>query len=178
MSRTLFNVLTLMAMALALGGCGLTQTVTQGAASAAETVFHRQVKTLHLDFNARATLSTDTADMSALSLPTLVRVYQLSDSKALDLATYEGLMSGDEGLLGGALLDKRAVVVKPGAGAQLSVPMDPQARVVALVALFRSPDAQLDTWRLMLTRDDLDPDRARLIEMRDNQLTLRPLAKE
>jgi type VI secretion system protein VasD len=46
------------------------------------------------------------------------------------------------------------------------------------VALFRSPDAQLDTWRLMLTRDDLDPDRARLIEMRDNQLTLRPLAKE
>jgi type VI secretion system protein VasD len=69
-------------------------------------------------------------------------------------------------------------VVKPGAGAQLSVPMDPQARVVALVALFRSPDAQLDTWRLMLTRDDLDPDRARLIEMRDNQLTLRPLAKE
>ncbi|WP_434610967.1 type VI secretion system lipoprotein TssJ [Pseudomonas sp. R1-7] len=178
MSRTLFNVLTLMAMALALGGCGLTQTVTHGTASAAETVFHRQVKTLHLDFNARATLNTDTADMSVLSLPTLVRVYQLRDSKALDLATYEGLVSGDEGLLDGALLDKRAVVVKPGAGAQLSVPMDPQARVVALVGLFRSPDAQSDTWRLMLTRDDLDPDRARLIEMGDNQLTLRPLAKE
>jgi type VI secretion system protein VasD len=105
-------------------------------------------------------------------------VYQLRDGKALDRATYEGLVRGDEGLLDGALLDKRAVVVKPGAGTQLSVPMNPQARVVALVGLFRNPDAQPDTWRLLLTRDDLDPDRARLIEMGDNQLTLRPLAKE
>jgi type VI secretion system protein VasD len=105
-------------------------------------------------------------------------VYQLRDSKALDQATYEGLVKGDESLLDGALLDKRAVVLKPGAGARLSVPMDPQARVVALVGLFRSPDAQANTWRLVLTRDDLDPDRARLIEMGDNQLTLRPLAKE
>lgn len=177
MSRTFFNRLALMAMASAVGGCGLTQSVTQGTASAAETVFHKQVTTLHLDFNARAVLNTDTADMDALSLPTLVRVYQLRDSKALDMATYDGLVSGD-GLLDGALLDKRAVVVKPGSGAQLSVPMDPQARVVALVGLFRNPDAQMDTWRLMLTRDDLDPDRARLIEMGDNQLTLRPLAKE
>lgn len=178
MSRTVFNVLILTLSAVSLGGCGLAQTVKQGTASTAETIFNKQVKTLHLDFNARATLNTDTADMNALSLPTLVRVYQLRDSKALDRATYEGLVSGDEGVLEGALLDKRAVVVKPGTGAQLSVPMDPQARVVALVGLFRSPDAQLDTWRLMLTRDELDPDRARLIEMGDNQLSLRPLVKE
>jgi type VI secretion system protein VasD len=178
MSHTLINLSILTVIATVLGGCGLTQTVTEGTASAAETIFYKQVKTLHLDFNARTTLNTDIADMSALSLPTLVRVYQLRDSKALDRATYEGLVNGDDGLLDGVLLDKRAVVVKPGAGAQLSVPMDPQARVVALVGLFRRPDAQLDTWRLMLTRDELDPDRARLIEMGDNQLLLRPLAKE
>ncbi|WP_460115160.1 type VI secretion system lipoprotein TssJ [Pseudomonas sp. H2_D02] len=178
MSRTLFNLSILAVIATALDGCGLTQTVTQGTASAAETIFHKQVKTLHLDFNARTALNTDVADMNALSLPTLVRVYQLRDGKALDRATYEGLVRGDERLLDGALLDRRAVVVKPGAGAQLSVPMNPQARVVALVGLFRNPDAQPDTWRLLLTRDDLDPDRARLIEMGDNQLTLRPLAKE
>ncbi|WP_339481977.1 MULTISPECIES: type VI secretion system lipoprotein TssJ [unclassified Pseudomonas] len=178
MSRTVFNLLILTMIAVPLGGCGVAQTVKEGTTSTAEAIFYKPVRTLYLDFNARTTLNTDAADMSALSLPTLVRVYQLRDSKALERATYDGLLNGDDSLLDSALLDKRAVVVKPGAGAQLTVPMDKQARVVALVALFRSPDTRLDTWRLMLTRDDLDPDRARVIEMGDNHLTLRPLPKE
>jgi type VI secretion system protein VasD len=36
----------------------------------------------------------------------------------------------------------------------------------------------LNNWRLTLTRDDLDPDRPRVIELGDNRLTLRPLAKD
>ncbi len=43
---------------------------------------------------------------------------------------------------------------------------------------FDQPDTQKNNWRLLLGRDDLDPDRARVIELGDNQLTLRPLAKE
>ncbi|MNG40105.1 Type VI secretion lipoprotein [compost metagenome] len=58
----------------------------------------------------------------------------------------------------------------------MNVPMDPRARYVAVVGLFREPDA--GTWRLTLTRDELDPDRARVIELGDNRLTLRPLARE
>jgi type VI secretion system protein VasD len=161
-----------------LAGCGVTQSVTDSTASAASSIFYKQVKTLHLDFSGRASMNTDGADMNALSVATLVRVYQLSDSKVLEKATYDSLLSQDDRLLSANLLDKRTVVVKPGEGAQLSVPLDTDARSVAVVALFRQPDSQLETWRLTLTRDDLDPDRARVIELADNLLTLRPLAKD
>ncbi|MNC64900.1 Type VI secretion lipoprotein [compost metagenome] len=56
--------------------------------------------------------------------------------------------------------------------------MDKQARYVAVVALFREFDSRTDSWRLTLARDDLDPDRVRVIELGGNRLTLRPLAKE
>jgi type VI secretion system protein VasD len=75
-------------------------------------------------------------------------------------------------------LDQHAIVVKPGEGAQLDVPLNKDAQFVSVVALFRTPDMQKNTWRLTLTRDDLDPDRARVIELGNNQLTLKPLAKE
>jgi type VI secretion system protein VasD len=58
------------------------------------------------------------------------------------------------------------------------VPLDKDARFVTVVALFRNPDVQMNTWRLTLNRDDLDPDRARVIELGDNQLTLRALARD
>ena len=174
MLRTIFSLV----MFAALGGCGLAQTVADGTASTAKAIFYKQVKTLHLDFSARTALNTAASDMSALSVPTLVRVYQLRDSKAVEQATYDGLLGDDNQLLASALLDKRSVVVKPEEGAQLNVPMDKDAQFVTVVALFRSPDTQLNTWRLTLTRDDLDPDRARVIELGDNRLTLRPLAKD
>lgn len=178
MSRTVFKSSMVVALGAWLAGCGVTQSVTDSTASAASSIFYKQVKTLHLDFSGRASMNTDGADMNALSVATLVRVYQLSDSKVLEKATYESLLSQDDRLLSANLLDKRTVVVKPGEGAQLSVPLDTDARSVAVVALFRQPDSQLETWRLTLTRDDLDPDRARVIELADNLLTLRPLAKD
>jgi type VI secretion system protein VasD len=36
----------------------------------------------------------------------------------------------------------------------------------------------MNTWRLTLARNDLEPDQPRVIELADNRLTLRPLAKE
>lgn len=178
MSRTLCKSLMAAALAALLGGCGLTRTVTDTTQSTAQAIFSKQLKTLHLDFSGRAAKNTDMTDMSALSVPTLVRVYQLRNSKAVEQATYDSLLSNDDSLLSADLLDQRAVVVKPGEGAQLNVPMDKNAQFVAVVALFRTPDTRMNTWRLTLTRDDLDPDRARVIELGDNRLTLRPLAKE
>lgn len=178
MSRTVFNLLVMAVCAALLGGCGVVQTVTDGTKSTAKAIFYKRVKTLHLDFSARAALNTDITDMSALSVPTLVRVYQLSDKKTVEMATYDRLVSDDDDMLGSALLDTQAVVVKPGEGVQMNVPMKEQAQFVAVVALFRTPDAQTNTWRLILTRDDLDPDQARVIELGDNRLTLRPLAKD
>ncbi|WP_122769843.1 type VI secretion system lipoprotein TssJ [Pseudomonas viridiflava] len=177
MSRTVFNLVILTALALPLAGCGLVQTVTDSMASTTRTVFYTQIKTLHLDFSSRTALNTDTGDMNALSLPTLVRVYQTRDSKAIERASYEDLLGDDDQLLGAALLDKRSVLVKPEEGAQLNVPLVKDAQFVTVVALFRSPDTDMNTWRLTLTHDDLDPDRARVIELGDNRLVLRPLAK-
>jgi type VI secretion system protein VasD len=178
MSHTVSKTLMLAALGALLGGCGATQTVTDSTTSTAQAIFYKQVKTLHLDFSGRASMNTDAADMSALSVPTLVRVYQLHDSKALEKATYDSLLSDGDSVLRADLLDQRAMVVKPGEGAQLNVPLDKGAQFVAVVALYRTPDTRMNTWRLTLTRDDLDPDRARVIELGDNRLTLRPLARE
>ncbi|MBT9238956.1 type VI secretion system lipoprotein TssJ [Pseudomonas sp. MG-2] len=133
----------------------------------------KQVKTLHLDLNGRSAINTDDAEMSGLSVPVLVRVYQLKDNKALENATYDDLLSQGERVLRDDLLDERVVVIKPGEAAQLSTPLQGDARYVAVVALFRSPDVIENTWRVVLQRDDLEPDQARVLELGDNRLTLR-----
>ncbi|WP_166366858.1 type VI secretion system lipoprotein TssJ [Pseudomonas akapageensis] len=178
MSCTRFNALMVVALGALLGGCGLTQTVGDSTTSTAQAIFYKQVKTLHLDFSGRAAMNTDAADMSALSVPTLVRVYQLRDSKAWEKATYDTLLADGDRVLDADLLDQRALVVKPEEGAQLNVPMAKGAQFVAVVALFRDPETPMTPWRLTLAREDLEPDRARVIELGDNRLTLRPLAKE
>jgi type VI secretion system protein VasD len=161
-----------------LAGCGLVQSVSDATVSGARAVFYKQVKTLHLDFSARAALNTHTADMNALATTTLVRVYQLRDSKSFVHSTYERLLNQGADALGPDLLDERAVVIKPGEGAQLSVPMQLEAQYVAVVALFRQPDLQENAWRLILSRDELDPERARVVELADNRLLLRAPVEE
>ncbi|VVP59004.1 hypothetical protein PS870_05949 [Pseudomonas fluorescens] len=178
MSRTVFNVLSVAMLGALLGGCGVTQTVSDATTSTAKAIFYKQVKTLHLDFTGRAALNTDVADMSGLSVPTMVRVYQLRDNKAVKKTTYDSVLSDSDSVLRADLLAQRTLVVKPGEGAQLNVPLDKDARFVAVVALFRTPDTQKNTWRLMLSRDELDPDQARVIELGNNQLILHALAKE
>ncbi|AZE54582.1 putative lipoprotein [Pseudomonas synxantha] len=178
MSRTVFNLVKVALLGALLSGCGLAQTVTDGTASMAKAIFYKQVKTLHLDFSGRAAMNTDVTDMSGLSVPTLVRVYQLRDNKAVDKATYDSMLSDADNLLRADLLDQHALVIKPEEGAQLNVPLNKNAQFVTVVALFRTPDTQKNTWRLTLTRDDLDPDRARVIELGNNRLTLQPLAEK
>ncbi|MCY1310686.1 type VI secretion lipoprotein [compost metagenome] len=102
----------------------------------------------------------------------------MRDGKAFERASYDSLLGDSRELLDADLLDERTLVVRPDEGAQLSVPLDAAAQVIAVVALFRQPDTAKNSWRLVLTRDDLDPDRARVIELADNRLTLRPLPEE
>lgn len=166
-SRTVLTLL-----GLALGGCGLAQTVSDGTASTAKAVFYKQVKVLRFDFTGRASLNTHSAEMNALSVATLVRVYQLRDSSTLRQATYDRLVTAGASTLSADLLDEHVVVVKPGGGAQLSVPLHSEAQYVAVVALFRQPDLEQNTWRLILPRAELDADNARVVELADNTLFL------
>lgn len=178
MSRIVCNAVMPIALVTLLGGCGLVQSVTDATTSTTEAIFYKQVKTLHLDIGARTALNTDPTDMRALSVPTLVRVYQLRDSKLLNKATYDQILSDGDKVLGSDLLAEHSQVVKPGEGVQLSVPLHKEAQFVAAVALVRTPDDGTDSWRLMLTRDDLHPDRPRVIELGDNQLTLRTQTRQ
>lgn len=178
MSRTVFNVLKVVVLGALLSGCGLTQTMSDATTSTAKAIFYKKVKTLHLDFTGRAAMNTDMSDMRGLSVPTVVRVYQLRDNKTMDKATYDSVLNDADNLLRVDLLDQQAMVIKPGEGAQLNVPLDQDAQFVTVVALFRTPDTQMNTWRLTLPRDDLDPDRARVIELGNNRLTLQPLAQD
>lgn len=178
MSRTVFNLLKVTVLGALLSGCGLTQTVSDATTSTAKAIFYKQVKTLHLDFTGRAAMNTDVTDMTGLSVPTLVRVYQLRDTKVVDKATYDSVLSDADNLLRADLLDQQTMVVKPGEGAQLDVPLNKGAQFVTVVALFRTPDTQKNTWRLTLSRDDLDPNQARVIELGNNRLTLQPFVEE
>nr|WP_314614386.1 type VI secretion system lipoprotein TssJ [uncultured Pseudomonas sp.] len=178
MSRTVFDLFKVAALFAALSGCGLTQKVADSSAAVTTAIFYKQVNTLHLDVVGRAVINTDAADMSGLSVATMVRVYQLRDGKTLERLTYDDWLSNAHRLLGDDLLNERTLVVKPEGAALLSVPLEKDTRMVAVVALLRAPGTESDAWRLKLDRDDLDPDQARVIELADNRLTLRPRLKE
>ena len=161
--------------ALILTGCGVTQSVTDGTKSAFNSVFYKKIKILHLDFTAREALNTDSRENNSLSEPVVVRVYQLKDRKTFDKTVYQQLLQEDASILKDDMLASRNIVVKPGGDASLDMPMEEEAQFVAVVGLFLHPDMTNDTWKQVIKRSDLDPDKPRILEPGDNHLTLQPL---
>lgn len=163
--------LTLIACGL-LTGCGLTQTVTDGTVSITKSIFYKKIKTLHLDFTPRMAINADGAQTP---LATMVRVYQLKDRKNIDAADYQTLLRKADTVLKEDELASKELLVMPGGSVTLNMPMDEDAEFVAVVGLFNRPDMQDNRWRLVLTRDDLDPDKPRKIELGDGWLSLVPV---
>lgn len=60
----------------------------------------------------------------------------------------------------------------------VDMPMDKNAQYVAVTGLFNSPDQVNDTWHVVLSRDELDPDKARVIDAGNNRLALKGLKDE
>ncbi|MGV3344956.1 type VI secretion system lipoprotein TssJ [Enterobacteriaceae bacterium LUAb1] len=143
-------------------GCGLTQSVSNSTTSVAKAVFCKKVKTVHLAFRARAELNPDEDSMP---LATRVQIVTLKERQAFDKADYSTLISDAEQTLSNDLVAKREIQVRPQQTVNFSMPMDEQAQYVAIVAEYRTPDGRRNDWRQVLTRDDLDPDKARVIEM-------------
>ena len=163
--------LTLIACGL-LTGCGLTQTVTDGTVSITKSIFYKKIKTLHLDFTPRKAINADGAQTP---LATMVRVYQLKDRKNIDAADYQTLLRKADTVMKEDELASKELLVMPGGTVTLNMPMDEDAEFVAVVGLFNRPDMQDNRWRLVLTRDDLDPDKPRTIELGDGWLSLVPV---
>ncbi|MBS9435183.1 type VI secretion system lipoprotein TssJ [Photorhabdus hainanensis] len=156
-------------MTVGLAGCGLTQTVTDGTAAVTHSIFHKQVKTLRLDFTARSALNTTGAQVP---LSTVIRVYQLKDNKAFERASYAELVKGDSEALKADWLAQRDIRVAPQGSVSLDMPMEKTARFVGVVGLFHTPDAANKSWRLVIRRDELDADKPRAIELDKGTLTL------
>ena len=162
-------------LAFSLTGCGMTQGITDGTKSAFNAVFYKKIKMLHLDFTAREALNTDSRESNSLSEPVVVRVYQLKDRKIFDKTVYQQLLNDGETILKTDLMATRDVVVKPGGDTNLDMPMEEETQFVAVVGLFRHPDLDNNTWKQVLKREDLDPDKPRILEAGNNHLTLQPL---
>lgn len=162
-------------LVFSLTGCGVTQSVAEGTKSMYTAVFYKKIKILHLDFTAREALNTDSRESNSLSEPVVIRVYQLKDHKMFDKTIYQQLLKDGETILQADLLATRDVVVKPGGDANLDMPMEEGAQFVAVVGLFRHPDLVNNTWKQVLKREDLDPDKPRILEAGSNHLTLQPL---
>lgn len=158
-----------------LTGCGLTQTVKDGTVSMTKAIFYKQVKTLHLDIQAREGVNNNA---KGASLATVVRIYQLKDRKAFDSTDYPSLFADDSQAIKADLLAEKDIRLRPGESVSLDIPMEEGAQFVAVAGMFMAPDQVNDTWRIILSRDDLDPDKARVIEVSNNRLTLKPVEEK
>jgi len=160
---------------LMLTGCGLTQSISDGTVAVTKSIFYKQIKTVHLDIRAREAVNSN-AGGAALS--TVVRVYQLKDRKTFDSTDYPSLFKADSQAIKADLVAEKDIRLQPGGAVMVDMPMDEKAQYVAVAGMFMSPDQVNNTWRVVLSRDDLDPDKARVIEAGNNRLTLEALKDE
>lgn len=95
-------------------------------------------------------------DDSGQSFPTIVRVYLLKSGTILETAAAEEVQRGDRELLGSELLEMQEVTVRPGKYERIFFKRNEDARVVAVVGLFRTPVG--NSWRLIQNLPPADPD--------------------
>ncbi|MEY8711528.1 type VI secretion system-associated lipoprotein [Mangrovibacter phragmitis] len=153
-----------------LAGCGLAQNVSNGSAAVTKSIFYKQVKTLRLDIRAREAVNPND---SGVALPTVVRIYQLKDRTAFDRTDYLSLFTHSGQVLKTDLLAEKEVRLQPGGTVMVSMPINESTQYVAVAGMFLSPDQVNNTWRVVLSRNDLHPDKFRIIEAGNNQLVLR-----
>ncbi|WP_318367416.1 type VI secretion system lipoprotein TssJ [Enterobacter sp.] len=166
------NIIMLAIITSTITGCGLTQKVSEGTIALTESIFYKQIKTLHLDIVARQAANKNA---QGVALSTVVRIYQLKDRKAFDSASYQLLFAEDSTIVKADLLSQKDIRVRPGENITLNIPMEPEAQYIAIAGMFISPDLSENTWRKVMTFDDLDPDTARIIELDSQAITLVPL---
>ncbi|WP_244193141.1 type VI secretion system lipoprotein TssJ [Paraburkholderia eburnea] len=154
--------------AVATAGCGVAQAVGDSTVDAAKWAFTTQVKTMNVDLTGRASINSD---VQGKSLSTVVRFYQLKDAKNFAQLNYVQLQSDDLKLLKADLLATKDVVLRPGANASLTEPMNPDAQVVGVVAFFREP-VQDRVWKLAVPKKQWKKTDPVKIEVNGSELVL------
>ncbi|UEP23358.1 type VI secretion system lipoprotein TssJ [Burkholderia ambifaria] len=156
------------AAVLLLSGCGAWQSVSDASSNAYHAVFFKQVKVLDVDLTARAALNPDDAGRPT---SVAVRVYQLTDRKMFDAASYDDLLKNDRTVLAQDLQADMSATVSPGASSSLSQPMQRETKYVAIVALYRVPGAAED-WKKVVEKKRLDPDKPLRIGLTSDRLEM------
>lgn len=153
---------------LAIGGCGMAQSVKTGTVDAARWAFTTQIKTMNLDLTSRSSLNTSGAGQS---LSTVLRVYQLKTPQAFEQLDYAQLQGNDLDALKPDLLGTTDVVLRPNGSASISEPMDENAQCVGIVAFFRDGGGD-SIWRLVIPKKQWKATDPVKVEVRDNTLQL------
>ncbi len=78
-------------------------------------------------------------------LPVVVRVYQLSDSKAFEAATFSDLWKSDITILGDSLLRKDSLTLDPSSQQEINLDRHEETRFIGLMAAFHNQPT--DSWR-------------------------------
>jgi type VI secretion system protein VasD len=162
----IFPVLAIACASVSVSACGAWQSVSEGTASAYKAVFHKTIKTLNVGLSARASLNSGSGDQP---FSVSVRIYQLKDRKAFDAASYDDLLQSDRTVLAQDLQDMASVIVVPGGGVSVSLPMRADTQYVAIVAFFRDA-AGGTTWRRVFPKKALPADGPLKLELVGNDL--------
>jgi type VI secretion system protein VasD len=155
--------------AVLMSGCGAWQGTKDATVDATRAVFLTKVKQMDLVIESRAALNQDAQGQS---LPVVLRVYQLKDSKTFEKTGYAKLLDDDQALLKADLVDSMQTMLAPGAMVKLSVPMKDDAQVVGIAGFFLDPGGA--EWQLSIPKSQWKKtDPVRLI-VTGNKLELVP----
>ena len=145
--RTTLRAIACLPLLAVLTACGAWQSVKDTTADATRAVFIAKVKQMNLVIASRSALNQDER---GVSLPVVLRIYQLKDSKAFETATYAQLLAGTGDALKADVLARAEVTLGPAATVRLSEPMPDDAQYVGVVAFFR--DQANAEWQLVIPK--------------------------
>jgi type VI secretion system protein VasD len=133
-------------LALTVSGCGMWQSVKDGTVAVTQAVFETKVKQMNFVITARGALNQDAR---GVSLPVVLRIYQLRDDKPFATASYAQLLGGNDALKA-ATLWSRDVTLGPGQTMKVSEPIGGEANYVGVAAFFR--DTANTEWSVLVPK--------------------------
>lgn len=163
-NRTTLRAATCLPLLALLTACGTWQSLKDSTADATSAIFIEKVKQINLVIASRSALNQDERGMS---LPVVLRIYQVKNSKAFATVTYAQLLSGRGDALKADILTRAEITLDPSATVTLSEPMADDAQYVGVVAFFR--DQANAEWQLMIPKAQwkkTDPVRLNVVDNR------------
>jgi type VI secretion system protein VasD len=133
-------------LVLAISACGMWQSVKDGVADATLAVFETKVKQMNLVVTARSALNQDAR---GVSLPVVLRIWQLKDDRPFAMATYAQLLDGNDALKAATAWCKD-VTLGPGQTLKVSEPIGDEANYVGVAAFFR--DTANANWSVLMPK--------------------------